>query len=38
MKFSSPSNSIVIESERFYRACGDSNPTPPHEVWVEKSH
>ena len=26
---SSPSNSIVIESERFYRASADSNPPLP---------
>ena len=30
---SSPSNSIVIESERFYRASADSNPPLPVQVW-----
>ena len=30
---SSPSNSIVIESERFYRASADSNPLLPVQVW-----
>ena len=31
-KVSSPSNSIVIESERFYRASADSNPPLPVQV------
>ena len=30
---SSSSNSIVIESERFYRASADSNPPLPVQVW-----
>ena len=30
---SSPRNSIVIESERFYRASADSNPLLPVQVW-----
>ena len=30
---SSPSNSIVIECEIFYRASADSNPLLPVQVW-----
>ena len=33
MKSLAPSNSIVIESERFYKASADSNPPLPVRVW-----
>ena len=32
---SSPSSSIVIESERFYIASADSNPILPVQIWCK---
>ena len=33
---SSPSSSIVIESDRFYMASADSNPILPVQIWCKK--
>ena len=36
-EISSPSSSIVIESERFYMASADSNAILPVQIWCKKS-